>query len=251
MVDATVPTGNEDVLLGGLDPNSIQNRLLLALPRNELEPLLPLLERVPLRRRQVLVEPHLPIRHAYFIESGTASNVSRTVSQHHAVEISIVGCLGVVGIPLVLGTNRSAFRCVVQLPGEALRMSAEDFERAIEASATLRALLFSHIQARMAQQAQVIVCNTRHTLRQRLARWLLMAHDRVDSRDILATHDLLSRMLGVRRAGITVALGEFKRAGILRAGRSRITLLDRGQLEAVSCECYTFIRGEYERLLRR
>jgi len=134
------------------------------------------------------------------------------------------------------------------VPGEAFRIGAEELGRALEALPALRRLLLAYVQAAMVQSAQLAVCNTRHSLRERLARWLLLAHDRLDGDEIPLTHQSLSRAIGVRRAGVTTAMGRMEEAGVVRRGRGRLVILDRGALVATSCKCYGVIRAEQRRI---
>lgn len=233
--------------VSGVDTASVRNRLLLALSPVELAALAPMLERVRLRARQTLVEPQMPIENVYFVEAGQASMLSRDKLHQRPIEISLIGRFGLVGLPVALGTNRSPHRCVVQIGGVALRMATTDLRDAIEHSSRLRQVLLSYVQARMVQQAQITVCNTRHTLEQRLGRWLSMALDLADNGEVHATHELISRMLGIRRPSVTLAIGRMEAAGILKRGRGRLTILDRDKLAAVTCECHAFVRAEYER----
>jgi CRP-like cAMP-binding protein len=233
-----------------LDRLSVRNRLLLGLEQHDFERIAPLLHRVPLRFRQILVEPNLLVRDVYFIEHGIAGVISRS-RQRRPMEVSMVGCLGLVGLPAVLGTNRSPFRCVVQVPGMALRMDAEDLQRAMGEIAGFRQQLLNYVQARMVQQAQITVCNARHRVKDRVARWLLMGLDRLDSNTMPVTHELLGRMLGIRRASVTVVINEMEANGMLRRGRGQLTILDRNRLERSACDCYGLIKSEYDRLVVR
>ena len=231
-----------------IPPEAVVNKLLLGLGMAELRQLSGCLHRVVLRPRQILVEPNLPVRDVYFIENGLTSVISRS-KQRRPMEVSMVGRWGLVGLPAVLGTGRSPFRCVVQVPGTALRMNAEDVQRTMREVPAFHQMLMNYVQARMVQQAQITVCNARHRIRQRVARWLLMGLDRLDGTEIPVTHDLLGRMLGIRRAGVTVVISEMETQGILQRGRGQIEIIDRDQLEAAACHCYDFIRREYERLI--
>ena len=224
-----------------------RNRLLAALPPVELERLRPYLSRVTLRRRQVLQEPHVPSSFGYFIERGAASILARTKAD--GAVGGLVGSYGMVGVPIVLGTMRSPLRALVQIPGEALRISADDLRRCLDQSQALRLLLLRYVQALMVQSAQLTLCNTRHQTDQRLARWLLLVRDRVDDDDICVTHDLVSRVLGLRRASVTEAIGRLEEGGMVRRRRGCITILDRTKLEQASCECYRIIRAEYESVM--
>jgi CRP-like cAMP-binding protein len=227
----------------------VRNNLLAALAPADLAHLRPRLERVPLRRRQVLQERNVPLCHAYFLESGAASLLSRTGQGESALEVGLLGRADLAGTPIVLGTGRSPHRCVVQVPGEALRIGAEDLRDAMRESPALQGLLLAYVQTALVQSSQIAACNARHSLRERLARWLLVAHDRLGTAELPLTHLALGRALGVRRAGVTTAMGALEEAGLVRKGRGRILLLDRSGLEAEACDCARTIRAEQHRLL--
>ncbi len=230
-----------------LDQGPIRNGLLSALPVEALEELQPYLERVVLKRRQVLHERNLPIAHAYFIEAGLASLLARAGEQS-TLEVGTLGHMDFVGVSLVLGALRTPYRCVVQVPGEALRITAEDLRRVLGSIPALHQLLLRYIHATTVQSTQLVVCNTRHTLKQRLARWLLLAHDRIDGNELPVTHQFLGRALGVRRAGVTTAMGRMEETGLLHRGRGRLVLLDRTRLEEEACDCYRTLRAEHGRI---
>ncbi|HEX2555088.1 MAG TPA: Crp/Fnr family transcriptional regulator [Microvirga sp.] len=223
------------------------NHLLRALPEAVLEALHPHLERVALKRRQVLHERNVPLTHAYFIERGAASLLSRA-GDGGTLECGMLGRFDLAGLPIVLGTGRTPHRCVVQVPGEALRIRAEDLAQAMSDHPALRAVLLHHVQAALIESAQLAVCNSSHTLRQRLARWLLGAQDRLGGHEIPLTHQCASRALAVRRAGVTTALGEMEDAGLLRRGRGKLVVADRAGLEAQACDCDRAIRAEHRRI---
>lgn len=225
----------------------VRNRLLRALPEDAMRDLQPLLERVPLKRRLVLYERNVPLTHAYFIERGGASLLSRA-GDGSMLECGSLGSFDLAGLPLVLGTGRTPHRCVVQVPGEALRIRADDLAQAMSDIPALRTILLHYVQAAMVESAQLAICNSSHTLRQRLARWLLVAHDRLGGAEIPLTHLCASRALCVRRAGVTTALGEMEDAGILRRGRGKLLIANREGLEAQSCDCYRTIRAEHRRI---
>lgn len=225
----------------------VRNGLLAALPADELARLRPRLERVPLKRKQILQERNLPPTHAYFIERGAASLVSRS-GDGGTIEVGTLGSIDFVGTPLVLGTGRSPHRCIVQVPGEALRIDAEGLTHALETVPGLRGLLLGYVQATMVQSAQLAVCNARHSLTERLARWLIVAHERLEGDEIPLTHQSLSRALGVRRASVTSALGHLEGVGIVRGGRGWLKICDPAGLEEASCDCHRAIRTEHQRL---
>jgi CRP-like cAMP-binding protein len=226
----------------------VRNDLLAAVSEETLARLRPLLERVDLKRKQVLYERNVPMPHAFFIERGAASVFSRS-GDGGPIEVGTLGRGDLVGVPIVLGAERSPHRCVVQVPGEALRMSAGNLKRAVDELPHLRDLLLAYVQAVMVQGAQLVVCNMRHGLKERLARWLLVAQDRLDGHEIPLTRQSLSRAIGVRRAGITTAVGRMEREGLIRRDRGRLTIVDRAALERASCECYRAIRVEHQRVL--
>jgi CRP-like cAMP-binding protein len=164
------------------------------------------------------------------------------------LEVGTLGQQDFVGLPIVLGTTRTPHRCVVQVSGEAWRISADDLQGVLSRNAALRQLLLSYVQASNVQSAQLVVCNTRHGLRQRLTRWLLFAHDQVEGNEIALTHQFLGRALGVRRAGVTTAMGRLEEAGLIHRGRGRITILDRSRLQEEVCDCYRITTSEYRRI---
>jgi CRP-like cAMP-binding protein len=224
-----------------------RNGLLSLLPTEVVEKLRPSLELVPLKKRQILHERNVPVTYAYFIERGTASLLSR-VEGRNGIEVGSLGHRDFVGVPVILGTGRTPHRCVVQAPGEAWRVRAEDLQHAMDECPQLRRLLFGYVQALMVQSAQLVVCNTRHSVRERLARWLLVSRDRTHGNEIEVTHQSLSRALGVRRAGVTTAMGRMEEAGLIRRGRGRLLIVDRDALEGEACECYQAIQAEHQRI---
>jgi CRP-like cAMP-binding protein len=223
---------------------SQQSRLLAQIPPGELQRLMPLLERVPLRPRRTLSEGNVPITHAYFIESGVVCACSRP-RHESAVEIAMVGNMGMVGVPLLLDSNRSPYRSVVQIGGSALRMAAPELGAAMGALPGFRRILMRYVLALMVQQSQVLVCNARHKSEQRIARWLLMAHDRVAGATLPVTQSLIARMLGVRRPTVTDAVARLEHSGCLSRARGSLSIVDRPRLERSACDCYGVIAAEY------
>lgn len=231
------------------DPRAnICNEMMRALPLDELEMVLAKAELVPLKPRQVLIEPNLFVRYGYFIETGLATLLASDGAQK-PMEVGLVGRRGFVGIPLILGTRRSSLRCMVQLKGTAWRIPADEMEVLLEQCGTLRRILLAHIQGRLVQQALLNVCNASHTVPQRIGRWLLMARDRLQSDHVPATHDLIARMLGVRRPGVTAALGSLEEKGIIRLTRGIVEIRQPRSLQRCACGCFQRIDAEYERLL--
>ena len=226
------------------------NRLLESLPPDVLGPLLKKLTPVPLPMRQMLYRPSGPIDAAYFVTAGMISLVTNLEDGMQA-EVGIIGREGMLGISLVAGVETSIVEAMVQVPGAALRIGARELRQELEANAPLRRALLLYTEALQAQVMQTAACNGRHGLEQRLARWLLMAHDRVDGDDLPLTQEFIAMMLGVHRPSITVTAGILQRAGLIRYAPGRITLLDRASLEAASCECYAAVRARLVAILGR
>jgi CRP-like cAMP-binding protein len=223
------------------------NLLLNVLPRTELDRLAHALRPVALPLRQVLHAPDQPVEHAYFPESGVVS-ILAALDGGDVMEVGTIGREGMVGLPVVLGVDFAATEASVQVQGSALQIRAGALREAIEASATLRALLLRYAQAFHSQVAQIAACTGRHTVEERLARWLLMAQDRIGGDELPLTQEFLANMLGVRRAGVTVAAGTLQKAGLIQYRHGQIVVLDRLGLEAAACECYRIIERHFQRL---
>jgi CRP-like cAMP-binding protein len=237
-------------MAGHSAPPIIQNRLLTALPADVLARMLPDLHPVVLNVRRSLITPNRPIEAVYFIESGWVSLVS-VLQDGAAAEVGLIGREGMVGVPLVLGTEEGFEEAFVQAKGSALRMQADIFQRTLEQTPSLQRLLLRYCEAIRCQATQLAACNGRHQLEQRFARWLLVAHDRTDGDDLPVTQEFMSMMLCVNRPSITVVAGIFQRAGMIRYRRGRISVVDRSALEAASCECYGAITRRFDHLLVR
>jgi CRP-like cAMP-binding protein len=232
----------------GCEQTHVRNVILSGLSAEDFELLKPLLRRVTLRKGLVLQEQNWPTAHVDFLESGAASLFLRT-RKDGAIGVSIVGRFGFIGVSIVLGTDRSPHRCIMQIAGEALRISSSDLLRSLTVSDTLRSHLNRYVQALLFQHSQTVLCVSRHTLEGRLASSLLAISDRVESRAITITHQLMSRMLGVRRAGVTTAAVRLEDAGAVARRRGQILIADRAKLEAMSCGCYRHVALEYSKLL--
>ena len=224
-----------------------RNRLLAALSREALEEILPSLTHVPLPSGMVIYEPNVRITHVYFVLSGIISMVSEM--REGTVEVGTVGCEGMTGLPIVLAADTMPSRAFVQVPGEALRMTAEDLIRSMNASPKLRRLIYRYVLALFDQTAQHAACNRLHGLEERCARWLLMTHDRVVGDVLMLKQQFLAEMLGVHRPAVTLAAGALQKAGIIRYSRGKVTVLDRAALENASCECYAIVSRRIEELL--
>jgi CRP-like cAMP-binding protein len=248
--DVGQPSGlrSGPISAGQTPPMGPRNRLLLALSAEEFSLLEPQLERAPLTVGMRLVEPNTPIEHVYFLEEGKAAIVAIT-PQGRRIEAGIIGREGLTGMPVLLGADRTPHECFVQTPGAALRIGADELRRAMAASAPLHQHLLRFAQAFMIQLGQTALANGIYQIEQRLARWLLMCHDRVDGDDLFTTHEFLSLMLGVRRAGVTLALQALEDRGLISTKRGQITVLDRAKLEGVAGDSYGVPEAEYARLI--
>ncbi len=222
-----------------------RNSLLGALPRKEQRRLLAGLEEVSLTFGDVLYEPGDTIHHVYFPVNSLVSLLV-LADGHLALEVGLIGRDGMVGIPLILGHERSPVRALVQGSGSALRMTAAHLLREFRLSAPLRRELYRYTHALMAQISQTAACNRFHVVEQRLARWLLMTHDRVKTDQFHMTHEFLGTMLGVRRVGVTTAAQALQERGLISYSRGTISVLDRAGLEASACRCYEVVKGMHD-----
>ena len=211
-------------------PNFHKNQLLAALSNADLALLQPDLEPVELEVRKVLESPNKPIKHSYFIERGLASIVAG--NSHKRLEVGLIGSEGMTGLPIVLGNDRSPHENFIQVAGEGLRIPADKLREAMRQSRSLEKVFLRFAHSFMNQTANTAFSNGTATLEERLARWLLMASDRLDGDEISLTHEFLSLMLGVRRAGVTVALNYLEHRGVIRLSRKQIIITDRKGLKA-------------------
>ena len=227
----------------GMDalPNWPRNRLLLALPARNLKRLMPELEHIRCQRADVLMDADSSLDHVYFPDSGVVSIVA-VYSDGSVIEMATIGREGFTGLQAIFGAKRSSVRLLVQIPGSASKMSRAAFRRAMESMPSFRSLMYGYVQAFLEQVLVSVACNGAHSLKERLARWLLMMRDRSDEDALQITQNLLAEMLGVQRPTITNAAGELERAGLIERGRQQVTILDRQGLIKVSCECYKLVR---------
>lgn len=228
--------------------NPVKNLLLASLPQEEYERLQPYLEPVALDLKQTLYEPNVPIEFVYFPLVGVISLLSRT-SENDLVELATVGNDSMVGLPVFLGAKQIPGLAMVQVPGTGLRMRTEDLQAHVTSGTALYELLHRYTQALFNFIAQTALCNRVHSIEQRCCRWLLLTQDRVAADQFPFTHEFLSQMLGVRRAGVTEIARRLQNAGFMSYHYGKITILDRAGLEATSCECYEVIKAEFERLI--
>ena len=226
----------------------IGNRLLDLLPPEQFQHLKAHLTLEALYLNQTLQARGKPVETVFFPTSGMISIVA-TMRDGASVEVGIAGREGMLGVQAILGDEISLNEAMVQIPGSAYRMPAEVLRREAQASPSMRDVLLRYVQAYLNSTTQSAACNRAHLLEQRLARWLLTARDRAGSDRLPLTHEFIAMMLGVRRAGVTVAAQSLQSAGLIHYAHGRITIADREGLEAAACECYEVTKREYARLL--
>ena len=224
------------------------NRLLASLSSDDFSLLEPHLERVALGLRKHLERPNRRIDAVYFPESGFASVVA-VQSNGKQVEVGLIGREGMTGLPIALGDHRSPHATFIQSPGMGLRISATELRLATQASVSLRDALLKFVQAFSVQTAHTAISNAQSKLDVRLARWLLMAHDRIGADTLTLTHEFLSVMLGVRRPGVTETLNALREKGLIAYGRGQITMSDRKGMERAAGAAYGTPEAEYRRLI--
>jgi CRP-like cAMP-binding protein len=224
------------------------NSVLRALSPKENQRLFAHSEQAKLTYGDILCEPGKPIRHVYFPNSGIISLLT-PLDGHESVEVGLVGREGMAGMGLFLGSSISPVQMLVQGSGTATRIKATAFRNEIKRNPALQRELSRYLYAFMAQVAQTAACNRHHQLGQRLARWLLMTHDRVRSNEFHLTQEFLSHMLGVRRVGVTKAAGLLQEKKLISYRRGNITILDRKGLERASCRCYGAVNDIRDRML--
>jgi CRP-like cAMP-binding protein len=225
-----------------------RNRLLAALSAPDFGLLQPHLQSVTLALRRDLEKPNRRIEDVFFMDAGIASVVA-VQSGEERVEVGLIGCEGMSGTSVLLGSDRSPHSTYMQVAGEGQRIAAADLRRTMQASESLRATLLKYVQAFMVQTAHTAIANARVRLDARLARWILMAHDRVRADTVPLTHEFLALMLGVRRAGVTEALHSLTSRKLIAASRGQIVVLDRKGIERSAGESYGVPEAEFRRLI--
>ncbi len=234
-------------VLSRLDQSAVKNRILAALPPSEFTHLAKHLTHVEMDLGQTLHRAGEKIEAVYFVESGFISALT-VLSDGAPLEIGLIGAEGLAGVSVILGATTSFSEAMCQTGGAAYRVSPASFKEVIADAPRLRDLLLRYVHAFHVQVAQTAACNAHHELGQRLARWLLAAHDRSGVAELSLTQDLIAVMLGVRRSTVSIAAGTLQKAGVLRYQHGRITILSRAGLENAACECYEAVTGEYRRL---
>jgi len=228
-------------------PAKPQNRLLSALPQEEYKRLLEKMEEVSVEQGQRLIVAGEEIKDVYFPLNAMISLVSST-EEGVSVETGIVGSDGVLGVAVIFGTTTTPMESVVQIPGRAMRMDAKAFKSEFDLGGVFSKVLLLYTHILVVEMSQTAACNRLHSIDGRLARWLLMGSDSIRSDELPLTHEFLSMMLGVRRAGVTEASARLRKKGLIRYHHGRITILDRKGLEDFACECYDVVKREQSRL---
>jgi CRP-like cAMP-binding protein len=227
----------------------LENRLLAALEPADYALLLPHLRTAYFRRGTMLQKEEAPVEHVYFPMNGMISLVS-VMEDGQVVETAVVGREGMVGAFAGLGPWHAFTRATVQIPATVAVIPTPPFQAAVSQSERIRDLILRYKEALLGQVQQTAACNALHQLEPRLARWLLQALDRTDERELALTHDSLAEMLSVRRTTVTLVAGKLQEAGLIRYRRGLISVLDRGGLEHLACECYRAIRRRTEGVVR-
>jgi CRP-like cAMP-binding protein len=230
-----------------LPQQAYKNRVLASIPAQDIQRLSAHLVPVTFKSRHSLHEPGDRIHTVYFPEDAIASVVV-AMENGSTVEAGLIGRDGVVGLTGVMGSGLAVNRTFIQLPGRGFSLNAKFLREEIESSSKLRACMYLAIEGYLVQTAQTAACNRVHELEERLARWLLMCSDRVQSDHIPITHEFLAIMLGTRRSSVTVAAGILHKAGLITYSRGSVTIQDRVGLVHGACECYQSVHKEYLRL---
>jgi CRP-like cAMP-binding protein len=229
-----------------IDGQPVENEILLGLPANERETIFPQLTFVDLRTHDVLHEPGEPIKFGYFLNKGMIS-VLTVLAEGKSVDVGLTGKDGFVGLPLVVGFSSGPTQAVVQIAGNGFRIAARGFEQAVRQLPVLANRLQRYVQILGMQGTQVAACNRLHEVDERLARWLLMCQDRINSNFVPLTQEFLAHMLGTRRASVTVAAGMLQKAGLIIYSRGHVKIVDRSRLEGATCECYAIMQQQDEK----
>jgi CRP-like cAMP-binding protein len=237
------------MVVSRVDLKCSSNILLRVLSEADQSLLEPHMEAVELDRGEVLVPVDEPIEFVHFLQNGIASITSRS-AESERTEIGIFGRDGMSGTSLLLGDGRSPHETFIQVtPASSLRITSDRFDAAVAESATLRQVMLRYVKTLLIQAGQCAVANARHQIEARLARWLLMCHDRTDGDEIALTHEFMAIMIAAQRSGVTLALHLLEGAGMIRSRRSLVVIRDRGKLEELAGDSYGVAEKEYRRLI--
>lgn len=222
-----------------------ENDILSALSAKTYQRLIPHLKNVSVRAGQVLYQPQQEIEYVYFPTTCLFSLVA-LIGGGETVEAGIVGSEGFLGVPVVLGVKKGTTQAIGQASGETFEMASQDLVQFIQNDDELKRLLLLYTHSFLSQVAQTAACNGVHTLSERLARWLLLTHDRLKRDNVDLTHEFLATMLGTRRAGVSVAAKSLKDGGLIDYSRGHLRIIDRAGLEKASCGCYAILKRQSE-----
>jgi CRP-like cAMP-binding protein len=231
-----------------MPPRPQDNQILDALPATERERLFPHLKLVPMPLGMVLYESGDTLRHIYFPANSIVS-LLYVLEDGASAEIAVVGNEGAIGVALFMGGETTPNRAIVQSAGFAYRLTGKRLKQEFNRHGQMLHVLLRYTQSLITQMAQTAVCNRHHSVDQQLCRWLLLSLDRLSSNQLKMTQELIANMLGVRREGVTEAAGKLQKRGVIRYSRGEITVLNRPELEQLSCECYAVVKKETDRLL--
>jgi CRP-like cAMP-binding protein len=234
------PGGKENADEAFSFKNLLSNKILAALPGSDFAELTGLLEPVSLSQNESLYELEQPVEFAYFPESAVVS-YHCLLQDGNAIEAGMVGNEGVVGLAALFGQERATQWSRTVVAGSVLRVRVNSLKQRFDGGGMLRGLLLDYVNAYVNQLSQRATCNIRHTVKERLATWLMMIQDRSDGGELALTHEMMASHLGTRRAGVTMIACDLQSQGIIKYNRGRISILDRARLEAAACECYRAI----------
>ena len=229
-------------------PNPKQNHLLAALPAQVQSRLLRHLELVTLPLGNVLYESGDTLRHVYFPTDAIVS-LHCVMGSGATAEISVVGNEGMIGVAVFMGGESTPSSAIVQSAGHAYRLPRRRLKDEFNRHGDMLLLMLRYTQAFITQMAQTAVCNRHHSIDQQLCRWLLLYLDRLPGNDLSVTQEIIANMLGVRRESVNEAAGKLQRQEVIEYSRGHVKVIDRAQLEQLSCECYAVVKNETERLL--
>ncbi|WPF89615.1 Crp/Fnr family transcriptional regulator [Cyanobacterium aponinum] len=224
------------------------NQILASISQDDYKMLFSHLEKVSLLSGQVIYQQHKVIEYVYFPLHSMISLV-HNLSNQTTTEIALIGNEGFVGLSVFLGGNIASGDAIVQIPDSAMRLDVKIFEAEFKRGGSLQKILLLYTQARIIQVSQNVVCKCHHHIDNQFACWLLHAHDCVGSNELALTQKFIAQMLGVRRASVTQVAQKFQENGIIHYSRGHIRILNRLFLELSACECYTFVKSEFKRLL--
>jgi CRP-like cAMP-binding protein len=224
---------------------AMRNRILGALPGEELSRIVPHLTRVELKKDEVIYLTGATIEYVYLLESGLVSLLS-TSESGSTIEVAMVSKDGIVGLPVILKNRSSRHHVTVRDATEAFKIKVEKFQEEFDRGRVLHELVLRYLNVMITQIQQSSICHRFHTIEQTLSRWLLAVHDQANSNTLYLTQQAIAHALGVPRTGITVAAGALQTTGAIRYSRGKIVILSRERLESRSCECYRIMRDELD-----